>query len=145
MAITVPLFLFWTCCTYPWIFHKTAFKQIFMRNGTFFLKVQAYKPYCPAKQTIQYKPSQKPQWFPLKYYNKPLTFSCKSITQFIFVVCFGHFSNTGFNIPSHTNIDTIIVSIKSNTIPIKTIKSITFSIVFWAWFYSFFFSRVTTL
>ncbi len=36
-------------------------------------------------------------------------------------------------------VDTIIVYIKTNTIPIITIKSITFSIVFWEGFYCFVF------
>ncbi len=35
-------------------------------------------------------------------------------------------------------VDTIIVYIKTNTIPIITLKSITFSIVFWEGFYCFF-------
>ncbi len=43
--------------------------------------------------SIQQKPSQKLQWFPLKYHYKPLAFSSKTITKFLFVVCFGHFSN----------------------------------------------------
>ncbi len=45
-----------------------------------------------------------------------------------------HPTNIIHNIP----VDTIIVSIKTNTIPSITIKYITFSIVFWAGFYCFF-------
>ncbi len=43
-----------------------------------------------------------------------------------------------FNRIHHIPVATLIVSIKTNTIPIITIKSITFSIVFWAGFYCFF-------
>ncbi len=47
------------------------------------------------KQRIeaQYKPSEKFQWFPLKYHYEPLDFSSRTITKFSFVVSFGHFSN----------------------------------------------------
>ncbi len=38
----------------------------------------------------------------------------------------------------HIPVVTIMVSIKTNTIPIITIKTITFSIVFWSGFYCFF-------
>ncbi len=71
----------------------------------------------------------------------PLAYSSKTITKFLFVVCFGHFSYMILhptNRLHHIPIDTIIVSIKTNTIPIITNKSITFSIVFWAGFYCFF-------
>ncbi len=45
----------------------------------------------------------------------------------------------------HIPVDPIIVSIKTNTIPIKTIKSITISIVSWAGFYIFFSAGYTLL
>ncbi len=76
-----------------------------------------------------------------------LIFSIKTITKFLFVlgiIPIGitvvllvasarlHPTNRMHQIP----VDTIIVYIKTNTIPIKTLKSIKFSIVFWEGFYS---------
>jgi len=70
----------------------------------------------------------------------PLTFSSKTIKKFLFVVCFGNFSNRishPTNRIHHIPVDTIIVSIKTNTIPIITIKSLHFYCVLGR-FYSFF-------
>ncbi len=63
----------------------------------------------------------------IKIHYKPLAFSSITITKFIFEVCFGNFSiwiKHPTNRIHHTPVDTIIVSIKTNTIPIKTIKSL---------------------
>ncbi len=46
--------------------------------------------------------------------------------------------STSASVASLQATDTIIVSIKTNSIPIITITSITFCIVFWAGFYCFF-------
>ncbi len=58
----------------------------------------------------------------------------------LFIIIIIHPTYIIHHIPVYT-----IISIKTNTVPIKTIKSITFSIVFWAGFYCFFFSRVVKL
>ncbi len=88
------------------------------------LKQEKNLPMDPAKKTIeaQKNPSQKVQWFPLKYLFTSLDFTVKHDKVSLCCVFWEFFHPT--NRIHHIPVYTIIVSIKTNTIPIKTITFI---------------------